>query len=172
MQAVPRYIFSVHISTLFLLCSSSCFLRWRTWKEKFLLHLNFLFPYTSLSSCILGHQNYKRFCPRTESSNIGIIMGINWILVKMFAHQGIIYRGVIMQTSYWVSYLCAYSTAQKLVNALAKPPYKLSLTDLVCFYYKESTNQQWWKSAPLFLSTSHLQIEWRAKVVWQHEARG
>ena len=57
-----------------------------------------------------------------------------------------------------LSELFTGNTAKKLANALAKLPWQLApsyYSPIICSYYIESTNQQWWKSAPLFLSTSH-----------------
>ena len=52
------------------------------------------------------------------------------------------------------------STTLKLVNALNKPPLKLWLSyqGLSCSNYIESVTQQWRKSAPPILSTSHCEF--------------
>ena len=54
------------------------------------------------------------------------------------------------------------NTAKKLANALAKPPWQLSPSyyspNTFLLLYIESTNQQWWKSAPPFSSTGHFEF--------------
>ena len=59
-----------------------------------------------------------------------------------------------------LSELFTRNTAKKLANALAKPPWQLapSYYSPNSSYYIELTNQQSWKSAPLFLSTSHCEF--------------
>ena len=56
-----------------------------------------------------------------------------------------------------LSELFTCSTALKFANALAKLPLKLSLSYHKP-YYIESINQEWRKSAPSFLSTSHCEF--------------